>query len=308
MESWRQVAENIYQINAIDTWHPIVDIYLIKDKYPALIDTGPSVAIPRVLEILHHLGQESLSYIFLTHIHMDHGGGAGFLSQRLPQAKVIVHPQGARHLIDPAKLIAGTQELFGESFQKEFGSILPVAEYQVQPVQDGEVVSLGDRELNIVYSPGHSLHHISFYEKRRRELFCGEALGGLLPGINFTLPLISPPRFDLKVYLNTLRHLRSLSPSILFYGHGGAKQDIKRQFNLIYESIILSLRILQEGLSAGETPEQMINRVYSRVSKEAVGGFELTFITLFKEGVSYLKENGISLDSLLQEIEEDKGI
>lgn len=306
MVNWRWVAENIYQINPTDNWAPPVDIYFIKDECSALIDTGPSASIPGVLEILRHLGEDSLSYIFLTHIHLDHGGGAGYLSHQLPQSKVIVHPRGASHLIDPSKLIAGTQELFGENFQQEFGAILPVEEQQIQIAQDNQVFSLGDRELSIVYSPGHAPHHISFYEKKRRELFCGEALGGSLPGINFAPPLISPPRFDLKVYLQTLRRLKSLAPSVLFYAHGGAQREVDRQFQLIYEGVKLSLHILWEGMKAGETPEQMIARVHSYVPREMVQSYELTFYTIFKEGESYLRENQVSVDSILGEIEEDE--
>lgn len=231
----------------------------------------------------------------------------GYLSQQFPQVKVIVHPQGARHLIDPSKLIAGTQELFGESFQQEYGPILPVAEHQVRAAQDGEVFPLGDRELTMVYSPGHSPHHMCFFEGRRRELFCGEALGGPLAEVNFTLPLISPPRFDLKVYLKTLRRLKNLAPSVLFYGHGGAQGEVDKQFKSIYDSLLLSLHILQEGMNSGETPEQMTARVYSYVPQEVVGGFGLTFYTLFKEGANYLKENNISPGSFFREIEKDGG-
>jgi glyoxylase-like metal-dependent hydrolase (beta-lactamase superfamily II) len=308
MENFRQVAQNVYQINALDSLQPAVKVYFIPDKYPALVDTGPTAASSTIMEALHHIGYEpaSLAYIFLTHIHMDHGGGAGYLAQQLPQVKVVVHPRGMRHLLDPSRLIAGTQVIFGADFPSQFGPILPVSEHQIQVARDEEVFLLGETELKVIYSPGHAPHHICFYESKSQGLFVGEAMGIPLPEINFALPAVSPPEFDLEAYLNTLSRLRSLAPEILFYAHGGAPRETNKYFQLIYESLRKCLSVISRAVEAGETLPQFFERFQKFIPGEILRQFDSLFSSLFTETANLLKQQRVSLDSISWELHRAK--
>lgn len=293
MNTVSQVADGIYQIDTLVRMPHEVIVYFIQDKYPAVVDIGPSSAVPAILEALRYLGQEpqGLTYILLTHIHLDHSGGAGYLAQHLPQVKIMAHPQGVRHLVDPSKLIAGTQGFFGQGFPEKFGPILPVPEGQVQAVRDGEVISLGEKELQVIYSPGHAYHHISFFESKSRGLFVGEALGNILPGTDFVLPPVAPPKFDLVAYIETLNKLRELSPVLLFYPHNGAQVEAEKRFKLTYDSLRMCFRLVAEAVKAGESPRQIAQRFRAYVPGETVEEFELLFNGVLTQVISYLKED-----------------
>lgn len=299
MATISEVDKNIYQIETeVRMPHPAI-IYFIADKEPALIDTGPYTAILSVMEALPKLGYEpvALSRVFLTHIHMDHAGGVWYLAQQLPHLEVVVHPQGVPHLINPAKLIAGTKEIFGD-FEQEFGPLLPVPHEQIRPAQDEEVISLGERALKVIYSPGHAHHHMCFYDTKGGGLFPGEAMGTHLAVTDFILPPVAPPRFDLDSHLETLAKLRKLSPSILFYPHKGAIREVERQFQLAYDGIKICARILSEAAKAGESPGQTMERFYAYVPKEAVLEYELLLESLLTGGMDYSK-----VRTLLKEFE-----
>jgi glyoxylase-like metal-dependent hydrolase (beta-lactamase superfamily II) len=152
---------------------------------------------------------------------MDHAGGMGALAQIFPGAKVLVHPRGAKHAIDPSRLIEGTKMVFGADFEERYGPILPVPESQVYVPQDEEIISVNSRELQIIYAPGHAQHHMAIFDRSVRGLFCGEALG--IP-VHRTRPLafpsVAPPNFDQELYLSTIEKLRQLEARILLYSHG----------------------------------------------------------------------------------------
>ena len=286
-----QVEENIYRIDTgVKVPHPVF-VYVIVDRGLSLVDPGPPVAVSIVLEALRQLGYEpaSLSRLLLTHVHMDHAGGAGHLAQQLPQLEIVVHPKGAPHLVDPTRLVAGTKGVFGDDFEQEFGCILPVPEQQIYLAQDEELISLGERELRVVYSPGHATHHMCFYDTEEGGLFCGEAMGTPLPGTDFVLPSVAPPKFDLGLYLETLAKLRNLSPSILLYPHNGISREAERQFQLAYEGVEICRSVLTEAARAGESPEQIAERFSAYIPKTVILKFEPFFRSLLAEGINYFK-------------------
>lgn len=291
MNTVSQVADNIYQIDTLVRMPHELFVYFIQDEYPSIVETGPSASVPAILEALRYLGQEpgELTYVFITHIHMDHSGGVGYLVRRLPRMRVIAHPQGVRHLVDPSKLIAGARGVFGENFQEAFGPILPVPEELILPVQDGEIVSLGKKELKVIYSPGHAHHHLSFFETRSRGLFVGEALGNILPGTDFVLPPVAPPKFDLAAYIETLNKLRALSPSLVFYPHNGAQEGIERRFQLTYDSLRMCFRIVAEAMKAGESYQQIARRFLAYIPTETVEEFDLLVNNVITQIVEQLK-------------------
>ena len=262
-----EVAQNTY---LLDTGEAVEQrnlevAYLLIDDMLALIEPGSTATASRLLGSLSELGfnLENLAYIIPTHIHIDHGGGAGYMAQNFPKAKVVLHPKAVAHMIDPSRLIQGTRLVFGENFEERFGPILPVPENQVHIATDGEVIYLGKRELRILFSPGHAPHHLSIQDSQTGGLFCGEALG--VPSIDMPhvpLPAAAPPSFDLELYLESMDKLRSLSPKILFYSHDGVgSDDVENLIELAKESSRSFGNIILSALEAGEGQEEIWKRL-----------------------------------------------
>jgi glyoxylase-like metal-dependent hydrolase (beta-lactamase superfamily II) len=197
-------------------------VYFIREAQGVVIDPGPGILIPKITEAMQSLGIKHLAYIIPTHIHMDHGGASGRLAQLHAEAKVLVHPAGKKHALDPSRLIESTKTVFGPDFEAVLGAILPVPESQIMVPEDGEVIKVGDRELQIIYSPGHAPHHMAIFDRSVQGLFCGEALGLASGGSKpLVLPAVAPPAFDQELYLESMEKLRKLKARLLFYSHGG---------------------------------------------------------------------------------------
>lgn len=242
--------------------------YLVADEKAALVEPGAAAGCPALLEGIKQLGydQARISYIIPTHVHIDHGGGAGWLARQLPQALVLAHPAGSPHFRDPTRLIASTRMVFGDDFEKELGPILPVAEGQLHVVQDGETLSLGSRVLKVLYTPGHAPNHISIYDLKSRGLFSGEAFGCYpLPGADMVVPAAAPPSFDLEVALETIEKLMELKPAIIFYTHDGVRRDVDTLGRLALESTRAYAQIILQGAKAGESEQQIFERIKAHV-------------------------------------------
>jgi glyoxylase-like metal-dependent hydrolase (beta-lactamase superfamily II) len=193
---------------AVDTEHvrPRADAsyLLVEGGRAAFIDTGSAHSAANCLEALASLGldPDSVEYILLTHIHLDHAGGAGSLARSLPRARVLVHPRGAAHLVDPSKLIAATRAVYGESgFGELFGDVVPVAAERLAAIEDGERLRFGARMLEFIYTPGHALHHVCIVDRDTREAFTGDTFGISYRETDtaagaFIFPTTTPAQFD----------------------------------------------------------------------------------------------------------------
>jgi len=190
--------------------------YHLHGEKHALIETGTSLSAPHIVRALPNV---ELDYIFVTHVHLDHAGGAGELARRYPHATVIVHPRGAKHLIDPTRLVQSVRQATGEMFSL-YGEAIPIDAGRVRAAKDGERFDLGGGTvIEAIYSPGHAPHHMCFFEPEERALYVGDAAGALRDGVLYcTTP---PPSFDLEVSLQTIDRLRSLHPREIFYTHFG---------------------------------------------------------------------------------------
>jgi len=257
-----EVAHKVYRFETpIPRVGGVFAVYLINEPQGVLIEPGPAAAVPIIQEAMRRVGMKGLACIIPTHIHMDHAGGMGTLAQLFPQARVLVHPTGARHAIDPTRLIEGTRTVFGPDFEALYGPILPVPQSQVYVPQDGEVVSVDGRELQVIYAPGHAQHHVAILDRSVRGLFCGEALG--IP-VHRTRPLafpsIAPPNFDPELYLSTIEKLRQLQPRIVFYSHGPV---VTREPESLMDSVAENTQafgdLILNAMKQGE-PEEGIRR------------------------------------------------
>lgn len=259
-----EIADGIFRFETPVPGMPYMPIvYVIQGPEPVLIEPGPGIAVPRIREALKYLQIEALSYIIPTHIHVDHGGGAGALAQLYPEAKVVVHPRGARHLISPTRLVESTKLVWGENFEAECGPFIPVPEHRMLVPMDGEVITPGGRELQIIYAPGHASHHHVILHRHLNALFCGEALG--LPGCQ--LPSVAPYSFDQEIYLDTIENLRKLGVRMLFYSHGGLEPYPETAMSRASENARNFANIILEALRNGQTTEQLMRTFGDAVAR-----------------------------------------
>jgi glyoxylase-like metal-dependent hydrolase (beta-lactamase superfamily II) len=246
-----QVADKTYRVQARLSGLPtIFSLYFIQGDPGALIEPGPAGLVPIIHDAMNQLAMSDLKYIIPTHIHLDHGGACGTLVQLFPRAEVVVHPQGARHIIDPSRLVRSTAMAFGDDFEAVYGTILPVPESQVKVVPDGERLSAAGRELTVIHTPGHAPHHMVIFDLATQGLFCGEALGLVYSDGAEALPAVAPPGFDEEEYLSSMERLRQLRPRFLFYAHGSVSTEPERSI----DSVIANTRVVGEAiLNAAKT-------------------------------------------------------
>jgi len=202
----------------------------------AFIDCGTSHALPRLLAAVESagLGVDAIDWLILTHVHLDHAGGAGALMQRLPNARLLVHPRGAPHMIDPARLVAGATAVYGEEeMARSYGDIVPVAAERVVVAGDGHRLSLGGRELLCIDTPGHARHHLCVWDAASRSWFTGDTFGLSYRELDsaqgaFVVPTTSPVQFEPDALHASIQRLMAQSPEAMYLTHYGRVQDTPR--------------------------------------------------------------------------------
>ena len=214
---------HIVQIDTMLAGIPgMTGVHLIPGSQPALVDCGTQTSAPAVAAALEQagVGPDDLAWIVLTHVHLDHCGAAGDLARMFPRATVVVHPRGARHLVDPARLVQGTHALFGD-LSPAIGGLAPVPPERVREAADGDVIPLGDgRGLRVVWAPGHARHHMALLDEAEGLLFAGDAVGVQMGGGQI-YPTIPPPEYDVDAALATLDVLEGLGASHMYVSHFG---------------------------------------------------------------------------------------
>jgi glyoxylase-like metal-dependent hydrolase (beta-lactamase superfamily II) len=225
------------RIHAIDTGmagqRELNAVYLIAIDEPTLIETGPGADVPTVLSALATLGVGAgdLAHIAVTHIHVDHAGGAGALLHRFPKARVWVHERGAAHLVDPSRLIASTARTYGDARMRAFyGDMFPCPPDRITAVGEGDRISLGRRVLDVVYTPGHASHHVAFHDGSSGAMFTGEAIGSHLPWANCYRPALPPPEVDVDAAIASIDRMRERHPTTLLTSHFGSVADAEEGF------------------------------------------------------------------------------
>ena len=269
----KEVADSIYHFESrLSVMTSPFTVYLIRESSGVVIEPGPAALVPQIQEAMKKLGIKDLAYIMPTHIHVDHAGGVGKLAQLYPGAKVLVHAAGLKHVVDPSRLIESTRKVFGEDFEAGFGPILPLPESQIIVPQDGQVIKVDNKELQVVYAPGHAPHHVVIFDRSVKGIFCGEALG-LPEGEHKLIPLpaAAPPSFDPEIYLETMEKLRSLDAKILFYSHGGV---VGRDANSLILQAEENTRILGDAIFKALKDGGTIQDVNRKVKEYAARRFD----------------------------------
>ncbi len=218
-------------IHAIDAEYAraqFAAIHLIVDNgRAAFVDTGANSSVPAALAALTRLGltPDAVDYVILTHIHLDHAGGAGALMAACPQAKLVVHPRGARHVIDPSKLMAATREVYGTAKADAlYGTLLPIAAERVIEVSQGDTLHVGQRTLSIHDCPGHAKHHIFIHDHQARAVFTGDTFGISyrecdVDGRAFLFPSSTPSQFDPVAMRDSITRMLACAPEAMYLTH-----------------------------------------------------------------------------------------
>jgi glyoxylase-like metal-dependent hydrolase (beta-lactamase superfamily II) len=253
--------------------------YLLDASETTLVETGPGTSVEPVTAALQELGvaPDDLAHIVLTHIHLDHAGGVGQLARRFPHATVWVHERGAPHIADPTRLVASTARVWGEEEMRElFGPATPVAGDRVRSLRDGDEITMGDRRLAVLETPGHASHHVALVDSDTGAVFTGDALGIHVPDLPVLRPATPPPEFDLERYISSIDRIRAAAGSILLFAHFGPLADVDATCDLAIRRVRDWSGVVQGAVREGVDPDELAARLESTALADIETGAEAT--------------------------------
>jgi glyoxylase-like metal-dependent hydrolase (beta-lactamase superfamily II) len=230
-------GQGIYALDAGYLRPGLAAVHLIvQTGRVALVDSGTQHSVPAILSGLQALGldAEAVDYVLLTHVHLDHAGAAGALMARCPNARLVVHPRGAPHMVDPTRLVAGATAVYGaQTFRALYGDILPVAADRVIEAGDGFELDFHGRSLAFLDTPGHARHHLCIYDAASRGVFTGDAFGLSyrefdVDGRPFVFPTTTPVQFEPEAAHASIDRIMALGPSVAYLTHFGRVTDLPR--------------------------------------------------------------------------------
>ena len=230
----------------------------------ALIETGPTSTLPHLLAGLRAAGFEpgQLGTVVVSHIHLDHSGGAAvLLRDHAPNAVVRVHPVGAPHLVDPARLVASATRLYGERMDTLWGEVAPLPAEKVVGLEDAVPFQVGGRPLSALYTPGHASHHVVVWDPSRGVAFTGDVGGVRMAGTGFNLPPAPPPELDPDGWAASAERMRRLGAERLFLTHGGPFADVGAHLDQLMPNLDELTALAKERLLAGDDHAALTDRI-----------------------------------------------
>jgi len=258
----KKIGKNLFQVE-LETggFKNLICSYIIKGAKTILVESGPTSSVPKLVSGLKELNInfEDVEYVAVTHVHLDHGGGAGTLLKFLPNAKVLVHPRGMPHLINPERLWPSSQAVLG--FVSEiFGKPEPVPKERIIPVTEGSFDLDDGAKLRVIETLGHASHNLSFHESLNGGVFPGDAAGTYFPEFDVVMPT-TPPPFHLCAALASLDKLISLKPTVLYYSHFGKASNGVQRLKDYKLQLQLWAKIAEEGARENQSLEEIRDRI-----------------------------------------------
>jgi glyoxylase-like metal-dependent hydrolase (beta-lactamase superfamily II) len=235
-----------------------------------IIDPGPASAVGTLRSKLDQLGLgvKGLDSILLTHIHLDHAGATGTLVRENPRIRVYVHERGAPKMIDPAKLLDSARRLYGDQMDRLWGEFLPVPAENVCALAGGERLSVGGRQLEIAYTPGHASHHVSYFDTATGLAFVGDTAGIRIADGQTILPITPPPDIDVEAFSQSWQKIREWRPERLFITHFGPAGRVHEHLEELRERLEEWSIAVRESLKQGESDAERAAQFTQRVTAE----------------------------------------
>ena len=245
----------------MDTEEIIASFVLTGEGSTAIIETGPTTCIENLMRGLEDrgVGPEEVEKVFLTHVHLDHAGASGNLTELLPNATFYVHEIGYPHLVDPSTLVKSATRIYGEeSMEEMWGEVRAVPEDRLEKLEGGEEIEAAGGVLVAHYTPGHAYHHLAFYEPESGALFAGDVAGVRLPGQSYVKPPTPPPEIDIEAWKQSIEAIRKLAPETLYPTHFGSYQDTERHLSELEQRLQEWLLFIEERIDEGLSREDIV--------------------------------------------------
>jgi glyoxylase-like metal-dependent hydrolase (beta-lactamase superfamily II) len=250
----------------------VTSAYLVRASEPAIIETGPTTSADAVTAALDRIGlrAEDLAHIVVTHIHLDHAGGAGTIAQRFPSATVWVHERGARHLADPARLWSSAAQVYGGEARllEMFGPMEPIEPGRIRSVAEGDRIDLGDRSLDVMYTPGHASHHVSLVDSESGALFTGDALGIHFPDVRVLRPATPPPDIDVELAVDSIERINARAGSALMFSHFGPVREVDELCAIAADRIRAWAGIVRDAMAETDDLDRIAEILAARTAPE----------------------------------------
>lgn len=254
----------------------------------AFIEANTTHAVPRLLAALERTGlaPEAVKYVIVTHVHLDHAGGASALMRACPNATLLAHPRAARHLIDPTRLVASARQVYGEeAFERLYGTIEAIDASRVRALEDGERVTLGAAPLHFLHTRGHANHHLVVHDEAKQVVYTGDAFGLVYPAMQragrFAYPSTSPTDFDGAAAIASVKKIVELKPRAVALTHFGLFEDVQVIAAQLIRWLELSTRLAEQGAKSGDEVGTLEQRFKWQLDQEfdlaaSRSGLELT--------------------------------
>ncbi|MFW0860244.1 MAG: MBL fold metallo-hydrolase [Dehalococcoidia bacterium] len=258
-------------LSMIDVQPPIpgqsefIGPYVLRAEQVALIDVGPHSSAGNLIAGVEALDidLQNIRYIFITHIHIDHAGAVGDLLEFLPNARVIVHPRGSAHLVNTERLWQGSLQVLGDLAEK-YERPPGIPPERILPAEDGMRIGLGNgMELEVIHTPGHAAHHLSFLERKSGLLFAGEAGGDYVAKVDLLRPA-TPPPLIVEYKLASIDKLLERKPITIYYAHFGSGGDAQSKLRRYKEQLKLWRSVVSEAVRNGAQSEEIFSALMEK--------------------------------------------
>lgn len=262
-----------------DTWYTDVhmfgerqfgSVYLIDDERTAIVETGTSNDVGAIFAALKAFGRTpaDVDALIVSHIHLDHAGGAGFLLDAMPNATVYVHERGYKHLVDPSRLLASAAGALQDMAAK-FGTMRPIRADRLVAVKDGDTLDLGSRVLTFRHTPGHAPHELIVEDVRNRCIYTGDEAGLWLPADRLLLPVTPAPSFDLARNLESFTKMVAFEPKALLFSHFGPNEEPRKAAETQMQQYATWASLVAARTKAKRTEAEIVDELYAQHCRQA---------------------------------------
>ena len=236
----------------------------------AIIDPGPGSTIESLLNAIRQAGfdPQDVTHLLATHVHLDHAGSVGSLVKHMPKVKVYAHSKGIPHLLDTTKVVASATRIYGDRMQQLWGEIESTPTDRLQTIEDGDVLNVAGRRLEVHYTPGHAVHHVIFFDANSGDLFAGDAAGVRLQGVDYVRPPTPPPDIDIEAWINSMNIIKKLRPDVLYLGHFGATRNVTQHLERLREQLVSWGDFVLEAMRNGKEENEILAMLIAHTEPE----------------------------------------